>query len=378
MKKTLFILIASLFFMTNCTSGKRSLEKGKYHKATTEAVKQLKSNPNNKKAASVLKESYPMAKRTALEKIETAMNTNHPDKFSIAADEYNGLAQLASLIGGSPKALQLVGTPYNYSNELGDILPKAAEEKYNQGVYLMQSGNMRDAREAYYAFVKSNQYVRGYKDVGTKINESLDAATLKVVVDKPQIPTKFQFSSDFFYDNLMNEMAKFSKDRFVKFYNWNETGQGSLIHPDQYMVLDFEDFSVGNTRDFTDRYEAVKDSVVVGRTQVNGETVDVYGTAKAKVTLYKQEVMSEGLLSVKIVNQDNTRVLDSKRFPGQFVWGNQWLEYKGDEKALNAEERKLANARPLPPPPPQDMFVEFTKPIYSQVMDYVKRYYSDY
>lgn len=376
MKNALFFL--SILFIVGCTSGKRSLEKGKYNKATTEAVKQLKSNPNNKKAASVLVQSYPLAKKTALQKIQTAMNTNNPDKYSIAVEEYRELAALATLINGSPKALQLVGAPDDFSSQLGEFLPKAAEEKYNQGNYLMQTADRKNAREAYYAFLKANDYVRGYKDVNSKINEALDAATLKVVVDKPQIPARFQLSSDFFYDNLMNELTRISKDRFVKFYTWQETGEGRYVKPDQYMVLDFEDFSVGNTREFTDRYEAVKDSVVVGRTQVNGQSVDVYGTVKAKVTLYKQEVMSQGLLAVRIVNQDNTRTLDSKKFPGQFVWGNQWLSFNGDERALSREEKKLANSGPLPPPPPQDMFVEFTKPIFSQVSDYVRRYYSGY
>lgn len=371
-----FILIAGISL--NCSSGKRSLEKGKYSKATREAVKQLKSNPNNKKAAKVLIQSYPLAKQDALRKINDAMAFNSPDRYSIAADEYIALNDLADLIHGSPKAIQLIGQPTSFARELGDMLPKAAEEKYNQAELLMKSGDIMDALQAYYAYKKADEYVRGYRDVGQKINISLDAATLKVVVEKPQTPSRYQLTSDFFYDNLMSEMNKFSKNRFVRFYNWKETGEGNLIRPDQYMILDFEDFSVGNFYESTDRYEAVKDSVVTGRTQVNGQTVDVYGKVRANVTLHKQEMISQGLLSVKVINSDNTRILENKRFPGQFVWGNQWLTYNGDERALNDEEYKLSKGGPLPPPPSQNLFIEFTKPIFDQTMDFVKRYYSNY
>lgn len=380
MKKPLFLFVVLLTagLMLNCSSGKRSLKKGRYYKATHEAVKQLKSNPNHKKAASVLVESYPLAKSEGLRIIQNTLSSNSPEKYSTSADEYRKLNELADLIHSSPKALQLVGQPENFSPELGEILPLAAEEKYNQGVQLMKSNDIMDAREAYYAFKKADDYVRGYKDVGSKITESLDEATLKVVVEKPQTPSRYQLSSDFFYDNLMSEMNKFSKNRFVRFYNWQETGNEGLQHVDQYLVLDFEDFSVGNIYDRTDRYEAIKDSVVTGRTQVNGQTVDVYETVKAQVTLHRQEVTSQGMLSVKVYNSANTRVLESKRFTGQFVWGNQWLTYNGDERALNEEELKWSKGGPLPPPPNQDLFIEFTKPIFEQTMNFVRKYYSDY
>lgn len=380
MKNHLFylIIVLNIFLLTGCSSGKRSLEKGNYYKATLEAVKQLRSSPNNKKAASVIVRSYPLAKQKALTDIGNAMAMNSSDKFSLAVDNYTALNQLADAIMSSPKALQLIGNPTNYAKELGEMLPKAAGEKYNQGTDLLKTGNRTNAREAYFAFLKANEYVKGFRDVNQKIEESLNLATLKVVVEKPKMPQRFQFSSDFFYDNLMNELSRFEKNRFVKFYTWKETGEGNLIKPDEFMVLDFEDFSVGNVRETRDHYEAVKDSVIVGRIQQNGETVNVYGTVKAKVSLVRQEVLSQGILSVKVVNSNNTRILDSKKFPGQFIWENQWLTYNGDERALNDEELKLSMGRPLLPPAAQDLFIEFTKPIFSQTLDYLKRTYSAY
>lgn len=380
MNRIIYILfiIFSAFLVVNCSSGKRSLQKGKYIQATYEAVKQLKSNPNNKKATSVLIQSYPLAKEESLRKIQNAKTSNSPDKYSIAADEYLELNELADLIHSSPKALELIGQPSDFNKELSEVLPLAAEEKYVQGEKLLKTGNIMDAREAYYMFVKVNEYVRTYKDVDKKILEALDAATLKVVLEKPQPPGRYQLSSDFFYNNLMSEMNKFSKNRFLHFYTWQETENGNRIHPDQFIVLDFEDFSVGNIYESSDRYEAIKDSVVIGRTQVNGHSVDVYGKVKANVNLHKQEVSSQGQLSVKVINSDNTRILENKRFSGKFVWGNQWLTFNGDERALNEEEYKLSKGGPLIPPPNQDLFIEFTKPIFNQTIGFIKTYYSDY
>lgn len=371
------IFILSVGFLMNCSSGKRSLEKGRYHKATLEAVKQLRSNPNNKKAANVLVQSYPLAKQVALQKIQNVMSINVADKNSQAADEYIGLNKLADEIQRSPKAIQLVGAPTYYNNELNQVLPLAAEEQYTIAENLLRTNNIMDARQAYYAYLKADGYIKGYKDTSQKIQQALWVATLKVVVEKPVTPGRYQLTSDFFYDNLMSEMNKFSKNRFVKFYNYNEANSQG-VEPDQFLVFDFEDFVVGRMFESKETYEAKQKNVIVGRTQVNGETKNVYGTAKANVTRYKREVLSEGLLSVRIFNSDGNRILDNNRFPGQFVWGNEWLTFTGDEKALNEEELALSKAKPLMPPHDQDLFIEFTKPIFGQTMDYIKRYYSNY
>ena len=72
--------------------------------------------------------------------------------------------------------------------------------------------------------------------------------------------------------------------------------------------------------------------------------------------------------------KSNTVVLHDK-FPGEFVWINQWGSFNGDERALTREQLQIANQQPMQPPPPQNLFIEFCKPIYTQVTSKIRGYY---
>ena len=261
------------------------------------AIKTLRSNPKSKNSIEVLQQAYPLAKENSMRKIQNALDADVAGKYSIIADEYLVLNAIADAIYTCPKAMELFPHPEQYSKELREILPLAFEESYKQGERLLQLNTLRDAREAYYQFLKAEYYMPDYKDVKEKIQVALYAATLKVVVQKPITPKRYQLSADFFYDNLMAQMSKITANQFVRFYTYAEAKEEGLDKPDQYLVLSFEDFTVGNLRETTNNSEISRDSVLV--TIVNGEKQNVYGTVKAKLTVYTREVISEGILRQK-------------------------------------------------------------------------------
>ena len=170
------------------------------------AIKTLRSNPKSKNSIEVLQQAYPLAKENSMRKIQNTLDVDVADKYSIIADEYLVLNAIADAIYTCPKAMELFPHPEQYSKELREILPLAFEESYKQGERLLQLNTLRDAREAYYQFLKAEYYMPDYKDVKEKIQVALYAATLKVVVQKPITPERYQLSADFFYDNLMAQM----------------------------------------------------------------------------------------------------------------------------------------------------------------------------
>jgi tetratricopeptide (TPR) repeat protein len=372
----LLVLIVVTFLSVNCSSNIRNLQRGDYYNATMGAIKTLRSNPKSKKSIEVLQQAYPLAKENSMRKIQNALDVDVAGKYSIIADEYLVLNAIADAIYTCPKAMELFPHPEQYSKELREILPLAFEESYKQGERLLQLNTLRDAREAYYQFLKAEYYMPDYKDVKEKIQVALYAATLKVVVQKPITPERYQLSADFFYDNLMAQISKITANQFVRFYTYGEAKEEGLDKPDQYLVLSFEDFTVGNLRETTNNSEVSRDSVLVGTTTVNGEKQNVYGTVKAKLTVYTREVISEGILSAKIINAYNNKVEESRNFPGGFVWVNEWASYKGDERALTNKQLKMTETKPIMPPPEQDLFIEFTRPILDQAVGFVRNYYS--
>lgn len=379
MKRTLYIYTSLILILlvASCSTGKKALQKGDYYKATVDAVNRLRSAPDNKKAQQVLAQSYPLAKDAIMRNIQNALNENRVDKYAVIVREYMALNELSNTIYSSPKALELIPSPNQYYTELKNAKDLAAAEAYNLGTIALSLNTIQKAREAYFHFRDADNYVKGYKDVNSKLEEALFLATLKVVVSKPVTSNRYQLSADFFYDNLMAQMSKVTSNNFIRFYTYQEAKNENLKQPDQLIILDFNDFSVGNIRESKNTNEISKDSVLIGTTKMNGTNQNVYGTVKAYFTIFRREVISGGSLSVRIIDAYNNRTLENKNFIGTYTWFNEWATFKGDERALTDKQFKMTNnSDAIMPPPNQDLFIEFTKPIFDQTVSFVRNYYT--
>jgi hypothetical protein len=68
----------------------------------------------------------------------------------------------------------------------------------------------------------------------------------------------------------------------------------------------------------------------------------------------------------------------SDRIQGEFVWINEYAIFVGDREALSKEQLELTKNRVQVPPPAQTLFVEFTKPIFQQLVSRVNSFFRDY
>ena len=159
----------------------------------------------------------------------------------------------------------------------------------------------------------------------------------------------------------------------MKFYTIREAEQAKL-EPHQVLSLGFDDFSVGQTY-VKERVEELKrDSVKVGRQ----DGKDIYGTVKARYSLFEKTITSGGLLNLQVTDWKTKKTILHEKIPGTFVWRDEWASYKGDERALSEGQKRLARKKEIYPPAPQDLFIEFTKPIYSQLTSRIQRFYTYY
>lgn len=371
------ILSFLTIFVMSCSSGYKAYKHGDYYKACMDAVDKLRTSPRSDKAQYVLQKTYPLAQQTALREIENALLRNDQNNYETVVYHYERLNELADNIYACPKANQLIPNPKQYPAELADAKQKAAAQIYELATKALNAGSLEQARLAYQYFQKANNYVYGYKDALNMIEEARFQATMRVVVEKPRTSMSYQLSADFFSENLMTEISQYFANRFVRFYNAYELSNNNSIRPHQYLVLNFEDFSIGNTSDTKNTVELTRDSVFMGTATVNGKKVNVYNTVKAKYSTYRREILSRGILSVRIYDNNNV-LIQQRNFAGQYVWYTTWASFNGDERALTTEQRKLCDVSPQIPPSHQQMFVEFTKPIYSQAYSYIRSYYNKY
>lgn len=379
MRNTNLQFIILIIIFAACTSGKKSLEQGNYYDAVVKSVDRLRKNSGHSKSKSTLKKAYPLAIGYYEAEISNLLRSNDPFKHGKTVASYEKINKMYEEIRRSPGALKVVGNPLNYYDKMERARRNAAEESYSAGMDRLDPNDRNRSKEAYFLFADADRFVTGYKDTKERLIEARDYATLKVVVEQIPVPSRYSLSGDFFQEKVEEYLhGGWSNKQFIRFFSQREARRERLQNPDQILVLAFDDYSVGNTRIVESKEKFEKDSVEVGEVTIEGKKSPVYGTVKAELLTFKKEVVSQGLLSMRILDGRNEAVLSSDKIPGTFVWFTEWANYNGDERALTNEQLALCKKIEIPPPPPQDLFIEFTIPIYDQLTRKLRRFYERY
>lgn len=370
-----YFLYFSILIVASCTTGKRALQKGNYDASVSKAVDRLKSSPKNAESMKVLPEAYGFALNDHLRKIDEAKLSSDVLRWETILYHYQALNQLADEINGCPACLTLVPNAQRFINEAADSRSRAAEARYVLGQKQLNEGSRTSAKNAYFNFEKAQQFDPGIKDIKAKINEAYWAAVVKVVVQPVVVnSTYYKLSAQYFQQEVDNFMANYQKNRFVIFYSEQQASNQKIV-PDQVLSLNFDDFVVGQTY-VKERVEKLKkDSVVISRGRTNDP---VYGAVKATLSIFEKKITSSGLLALTITDWQTRKVLRQQRLAGTYVWQDSWASFKGDERALTKQQLAMTNRKEMLPPPPANLFLEFTKPIYGQLVDEVNYFYNKY
>jgi len=379
MKSGHLLIALFLFFILACSSGKKAYERGNYYEAVMKSVSRLRQNPDHSKSIEALRNAYPLAVEYYENEANNEIASNSNFKWKNAIQAYGYINTLYEAIRQCPGCKQAVPNPKNYYAEIGPLKEKAADESYNAGIDALMKGNRNEAKRAYFNFVDVQNYVPGYKDVVEYLDKAKFEATLKVIVEQIPVPARYNLSGGFFQDKVESFLhSTYTETTFIQFYTPEEAKRVNLPFADQIIRIQFDDFSVGNSA-LKEKEETVsKDSVKVGEAKVGDKMVPVYNTVKAKLTTYRKELTSNGLLSMIVVDAKTNGVLTHRKFNGEYVWVSQWARFNGDERALTDEQLKSCKLREQQPPNPQDLFLEFTRPIYNQLIPAIKGFYQNY
>ncbi len=378
MKRFLSLLL--LLTLLACSSGKQALQKGNYEASVLKAVNRLRSSPNNNKARETLRQAYSLAVKFHQDRNATLRTSSEPFRYEAILQSYNTLNMLYNEIQRCPACLQVVPQAKSFLTEADDARYLAAEDRYQAGVKAFQRDNSRlSAREAYQHFKICTELAGDYKDVRPKMNEAFHYATLKVVLEQIPVHSRTLGLSNEYFQNKINEfVSSIRMNEFVRFYTPQEARSAKLEKPDHVIRLQFDDFVVGQMYLKESTQKVSRDSVIVGQVEVEGVKKNVYSTVTAEYTTFRKTVNSQGLMDLQIYDPVANRVINQQKMPGEFLWVTEWATFKGDERALTKAQLDRCKLKEVPPPPPQDLFIEFCKPIYSQVTGHLERYYRNY
>jgi hypothetical protein len=362
--------------IASCSSGKKALQNGDYDKAVFTAINRLKNNPNKQKAVFTLAKGYDYALNRHLERINDIKLTNDIFKWERIVTEYQQINYLANAIRNCPACIDAVPDTEKYIAEVSDAKYFAAEARYNNGQKLLSQNNRLAAKQAYFDFEKAEQLYPDFKNAQSMIDSAYFAAVIRVVVEPVQVNSRFfKLSNEYFQNKIYEFMKNYETRSFVQFFTPDQA-LDSKLRFDHVITLSFDDFVVGQTY-VKERIEDItRDSIKTDETRDSLKR-PIYTTAKGKLTTFEKSITSTGLLDFQIKDMNGV-VITQEKMPGTFVWLDTWGGFRGDERALTEQDKALLNRRESYPPPPQDMFIEFTKPIYSQLISKVRIFYSRY
>lgn len=368
-----------LLIVAACSSGKKAYERGDYYDAVNKAIVRLRQKPDHSKSIETLKNAYPLA----VEYFETQANnviaSNSEYKWKSAIQSYGMINAMYEQIRACPACMKAIKDPKNYYAEIGPLKEKAADESYNAGINLLMKGTRPDAKAAYFRFVDAQSFSPGYKDVLEYTSKAKDVATVKIILEQIPVPRRYELSGGFFQDKVEEYLnSNYREEGFVRFFTPEGAKSQNLEQADHIMRIQFDDFSIGNTTIREREQQVSRDSVKVGETKIDGKVVPVYNTVKAKLNIITKEVKSNGVLSMMIMDAKSNGVLTHKKFNGEYVWENSWAKYRGDERALSPKQVLLTKKKEEQPPSNQELFLEFTKPIFSQLTPSIKSFYAGY
>ncbi|MBB5282662.1 hypothetical protein HNQ92_000783 [Rhabdobacter roseus] len=376
---SLLLCLAILMAFESCKSAKKSLRRGDYEESVLRAVDKLRDNARHASSEEILKEAYPLAVQQAQEDIARFQNSSDPFHWEPIAEAYTGLNRMYDALRSCPACLRMVKAQ-GFHEEEKTARQNAAEERYASGQQLLSTGGRDNARRAFEQFERAQNLVPGFRDVTRQLDQAYEEGSFKVVVEQVLVTSRaYQLSNEYF-QNRISEFLQTNRrlNKFVHFYT-PEEATNLKVRPDHVITLQFDDFVVGQTL-VEAKTEVVtsKDSVKVGETTVNGKKVPVYNKVTAKLTQSRKTVHSSGLLDMQIRDFETKKVVNQEKFQGDYNWFCQWGSFNGDERALTAEQKRMCNSKELLPPPPQQLFVEFSKPIYDRLTSRFRTFYAKY
>jgi hypothetical protein len=362
----------------SCNSAKKAYDQGDYEQAVRLSVTKLKEDPDNRNARRVLVQAYPKAVETNLAEVRAFAELNDPLRWEPITRAYNRLNVLQQRLARCPVCDDLLPERRLYVDEWNDARMRAAEVRYRMGVTELRGTTRESAKLALEHFMLVEQFEPDFKDTRALMDEALERATLHVVIrDMPEQQRAFQPIQDAFQQELMDRLTHSTRRSLVRFYSQQEADSQPPPFLDHEISLMFESFSVGNVVfDRTTETVTSADSVKVGDVRVDGRTVPVFNRVTARYTQISKTVLGGGQLLLKITDASSGRVVMQERFDGEYQWVHRWATFNGDERALNAEQKRLTQLREAVPPPPELIFEEFTRPILGNLSERMRRFYA--
>ncbi|MDR1011484.1 MAG: hypothetical protein LBM04_10260 [Opitutaceae bacterium] len=350
--------------LSGCISdGLRSYQRGKYSQACEQAVRKLRSKPDNANARTALMGAYPLAQAITQREIDSLDAASSIDRYEEVIAICDLMNKIAASILNCPPALALVPNPSDYTAARNAAAAIVVRRAYRAGVRASAVGTLAKAREALDYFTRVIRYSPNYRNVQARMEQARYDATLRVVVTRPR--NAYLFDGDYLYREIYYSIHS---GYLVRFYTPEEAVREIKTSPHRIVEFDVLDFTAGRMRETINTTGLVRNNVAIGFTTApDGSRQTVFGDVKATYTTTRLEMQSKGEILMRIIDAETGYITYEKSYPGGHTWVSEAATFSGDERALDSNQLALTKRRLQKPPSRDDMFRDFVDSLHHDV-----------
>jgi len=371
--KAFYILVFTALFSISCNSVKRTqkfVSQGNYDKAIELATKKLQKDKDAKEYDAhvrLLEEAFLKAKDEDTRHIAFLKRENSPAGAKEIYYTYLDLQTRQDLIRPLlPLYSKEMGRKANfvfsdYSNDLLAAKDAYIQALYQEAIVYMQRNTKKDYRSAFNVLCELDETQPNYRDVHQLREDAHFRGTDFVFV------TLNNHTGQFIPYRLERDLLDFNTygldDFWTEYHGQRENG----INYDLGIDLNFQTIQISperiSDRQYT-RNQRIKDGYDYRRDRAGNIVRDSLGNpikidkfinviATVYITTQEKAVFVGGTVVYKDLNK--RRQLNSFPLSSEFVFQNAFATFRGDERALTTEDRKLLNNHFIPFPNNEQM-----------------------
>ena len=335
-------------------------------------------------------------------KVRMGIFNEDKEKWSQLVDEYEALIRLGSEINRLRPVLlsavnyNLILTAGDYTAELAEAKPRAADYHYTKGMDYREDITKQSQKQAAINFKLALKYVPGYMNAQELYEETKAAATFTLLIrpfDGPQSITGF------IRNQMMMQQTTASKE-FLRIITrdqlrtiLNEQGLvqagitennymeiGKLSGADHilsativttYRPVEIINNEISQEREVTVRKESYVDSAGVKRTK------NIKGKVKAKVKHFKKSTGATLNLSYQIMGINSGEMVFYGTVKKRENFLHEWATFKGDDRALSDYYKGLVKRQEVFAPSKGDLYMEMSRAVPHQFHNKIYQHYSN-
>ncbi len=389
--KTFYFLLFTALFSVSCNSVKRTqkfVTRGNYDQAIDLTVKKLQKDKGAKEYDAhvrLLEEAFLKAKDDDTRQLAFLKKENNPRNAKKIYYTYLNLQSRQDLIRPLLPLRSLeMGRNANfvfsdYSNDLLNAKDVYVKSLYQEAIVYIQRNNKQDSRNAYNILSELDEVNPNYRDVFQLKKDTHFQGTDFVFV------ALNNHTNQFIPFRLEQDLLDFNtyglNDFWTEYHSKREQG----INYDLGIDLNFQSIQISperiSDRQYT-RNSRIKDGFDYKRdrrgniendSDGNPIKIDKFVDVSATITITSQQ--KSVLVGGAVVYKDLSRRKQLNSFPlsSEFVFENVFAKYRGDQRALTAEDRTLIVNNFIPFPNNEQMVFDAGNDVKERLKEILKK-----